>query len=54
MGTSFLRVVRDVFSNRNILIIAITTSTFTLVDMGWRPFWTLYLKNELGASITAV
>ncbi|MFB0557953.1 MAG: MFS transporter [Candidatus Bathyarchaeia archaeon] len=53
-ANSYLRVVRDVFSNKNILVIAITTSSITLVDMGWRPFWTLYLKNELGASITAV
>jgi MFS family permease len=54
MANSYWRVVRDVFSNKNVLAIALTTSVFSLVDMGWRPFWTLYLKNELGASITAV
>lgn len=53
-ANSYWQTVKDVLSNRNVLAIALTTSVFSLVDMGWRPFWTLYLKNELGASITAV
>jgi MFS family permease len=54
VANSYWKVLRNVFSNKNVLAIALTTSVFSLVDMGWRPFWTLYLKNELGASITAV
>jgi len=54
ISSSYLRVIKDVFSSKNILAIAITTSMITLSDMGWRPFWSLYLKNELGASIAAV
>jgi len=33
---SYRKIIKDVFSNRNILIIALTTSVFTLVDHGWR------------------
>jgi len=54
MANSYIKTIKDVFSNKNILAIAITTSLITLSDMGWRPFWSLYLKNELGASIAAV
>jgi len=54
MASSYMKTMRTVFSNRNILGIALTTSLITLTDMGWRPFWGLYLKNELGASIAAV
>ncbi len=49
-----LQVIKDVFSSKNILTIAITTSMITLCDMGWRPFWPLYLKEVLGASIWAI
>ncbi len=44
-GKSYLRITKDVFSNRNILVIALTTSAFSLVEYGWRPFWNLYLKT---------
>ena len=54
MSNSYFRTIKEVFSNRNILGIAITTSLITLSDMGWRPFWSLYLTNELGATIGAV
>jgi MFS family permease len=47
-------VIRNVFSSRNILTIAITTSMITLCDMGWRPFWALYLNEVLGASVWAI
>jgi MFS family permease len=53
-GKSYLRVTRDVFSNRNILAIALTTSAFSLVEHAWRPFWNLYLKTELNATIPAL
>ena len=45
-------IIKDVFSKKNILAIAITTSMWSLANMGWRPFWSLYITNELGASIT--
>lgn len=54
MANEFIRVAKDVFSNKNILIISITTSMISITDMGWRPFWGLYLTNELKASIAAV
>ena len=54
VSSSYFKTIKDVFSNRNILGIAITTSMITLSEMAWRPFWSLYLTNELGASIAAV
>lgn len=54
MSKSYFGIIKDVFSSRNILTIAITTSMMTLCDMGWRPFWSLYLTNELGASVAVV
>ena len=54
MFSSFRDVIKDVFSKKNILGIAITSSMWSLGNMGWRPFWSLYIKNELGASITVL
>ncbi|HUS77186.1 MAG TPA: MFS transporter [Patescibacteria group bacterium] len=54
MASDFVRVAKDVLSNKNILVIALTTSLISITDMGWRPFWGLYLTKELGASIAAV
>lgn len=51
---SYLQTLKIVFSNKNITTIAITTSMITLCDMCWRPFWPLYLKNALGASVWAI
>ena len=45
---------RDVFSNKNILAISLTTSLYSLVAQGYRPFWTLYLKDFLGATYTNI
>ena len=53
-GKSYLRITKNAFSNRNILANALTTSVFSLVEHGWRPFWNLYLKTELNASIPAL
>ena len=50
-GKPYLRITKDVFSNRNIRAIALKTSAFRLVEHGWRPFWNLYIKTELNASI---
>lgn len=46
--------VRDVFSNRNILAISLTTTLWSLVQQGWNPFWPKYLKDHLGASVTII
>jgi MFS family permease len=51
---SYLQTLKIVFSNKNITTIAITTSMITLCDMCWRPFWPLYLKNALGASVWSI
>lgn len=54
MSSSFRDVIRNVFSNRNILVISITTSLWSVCNMGWRPYWSLYLKHVLKASIPVV
>ena len=54
MSKPYIKIVRDVFSSRNILTIAITTSMMDICMSGWRPFWGLYLTNELGATIGAL
>ncbi|MCJ7731537.1 hypothetical protein MUP51_04405, partial [Candidatus Bathyarchaeota archaeon] len=36
--------IKDVFSNRNILAISLTTSLWSLVQQGWSPFWPKYMK----------
>ncbi len=46
--------VRDVFSNRNILAISLTTTLWSLVQQGWNPFWPKYLKDNLGATVTII
>ena len=54
MSTFYRDIIKEVFSNRNIVIIAFTTSLWGIFNTGWRPFWSLYLKDELEASIAAV
>ena len=49
-----MSIVREVFSNKNIMAIALTTSLWSLVRMAWYPFWAPYLKEELGASVTII
>lgn len=51
---SSLTTIKEVFSNRNILAIGLTTSLWTLCNSGWRPFWSMYLTEELGAGVAAV
>lgn len=51
---SYWQTLKIVFSSKNITTIAITTSMITLCDMGWRPFWPLYLKDVLGANIWSI
>ena len=45
---------REVFSNKNIIAISITTSLWSLIGMGYRPFWALYLQDHLGASVVNI
>ncbi len=45
---------RDVFSNKNILAISLTSSLWSLMGQGYRPFWALYLQDFLGASVTNI
>lgn len=54
MADSSRAVLKNVFSNRNIVVISLTTTIWSMCDNGWRTFWPLWLKNELGASIAAV
>jgi MFS family permease len=46
--------VKDVLSDRNILSISLTTSLYSLVQMGWSPFWPKYMKDNLGATAIAI
>lgn len=50
----YLDMIRDVFSNRNILAISLTTSLWSIVQQGWGPFWPKYMKDSLGASVTII
>ena len=45
---------RDVFSNKNILAISLTSSLWSLMGQGYRPFWALYLQDFMGASVTNI
>lgn len=49
-----LNLIKDVLSNRNILSISLTTSLWSLVQMGWNPFWPKYMKDNLGATAIAI
>ena len=54
MASSTKDVIKNVFSNRNILAIAITTSLWSVCNGGWRPYWAPWLQEVLHASIPAV
>ena len=45
---------RDVFSNKNIMAISVTVALWGMMGQGYRPFWALYLKDHLGASVTNI
>ncbi|MEM4726937.1 MAG: MFS transporter [Candidatus Bathyarchaeia archaeon] len=49
-----LNLIKDVLSNRNILSISLTTSLWSLIQMGWNPFWPKYMKDNLGATAIAI
>ncbi|MBM3292549.1 MFS transporter [Candidatus Bathyarchaeota archaeon] len=50
----FWRMIRDVFSNKNILSISLSSAIYNFVGMTWRPFWPMYLKENLGATVTII
>jgi MFS family permease len=45
---------KDVFSNKNIMAISVSVALWGMMGQGYRPFWALYLKNHLGASVTNI
>lgn len=45
---------REVFSNKNIIAISVTTSLWTLSTMAYRPYWPVYLTDYLGATVTNI
>lgn len=46
---------KNVFSNRNILAISLTTTLWGIFNQAWQPlYWAPYLYDELGASIAIV
>jgi MFS family permease len=54
MTESTKGILRNVFSNRNILIVSLTTTMWSMCDNGWRTFWPLWMKNEMGASVVII
>jgi MFS family permease len=46
--------IRNVFSNRNVMIVSMTNVTDTFFRMIYQPFWTLFLVDELNFSIGMV
>jgi len=45
---------KEVFSNKNILAISLTSAMWSMVQGGYRSFWPLYLKDHLGATVTNI
>ena len=50
---SIPKILREVFSERNILVISLTSMLYRIFNRFWRMWWTLYLL-ELGASLPIV
>jgi len=50
----YWQMAKEVFSNRNIMSIALTTMAYSLVQRAWMPFWPKYLKDFLGADAVAI
>lgn len=46
--------VKKVFSNRNILVISLTTTLWGVSNSGFQTFWSLWLKEDLGISLAMV
>jgi len=54
LAKGVIQTFREVLTNRNIITIAVTTSLISLTDMSYRPYWSLYLKHNLGADMVAI
>jgi len=54
MSNNYIKVFKEVLSNRNVLTIALSTSLLTLTGMSYYPYWSLYLKHNLGADMIAI
>ena len=54
MAESYIKVFKDVISNRNILTIAVTTSLISLAGSAYRPYWSAYLKDVLFADTVVI
>jgi MFS family permease len=54
MSNNYVRVFKDVISNRNVITIAITTSLISLSSQAYRPYWSAYLKDVLFADTVAI
>ncbi|MBN1682132.1 MFS transporter [Candidatus Bathyarchaeota archaeon] len=50
----YLQMAKEVFSNRNVMSIAFTTMSYSLIQRAWNPFWPKYMKDNLGASTVAI
>lgn len=54
VAESYIKVFKDVISNKNILTIAITTSLISLAGSAYRPYWSAYLKDVLFADTVII
>ena len=54
MPNSLKKITKNIFSNSNVLAISITNALWRACSNGWRPYWPLYLKQDLGASIAMI
>lgn len=45
---------RDIFSNKNIMAISISSAFWSFMRQGNNPFWALYLKEYFGVSVTNI
>ncbi|MBN1683186.1 hypothetical protein JW865_06510 [Candidatus Bathyarchaeota archaeon] len=50
----YYQMAKEVFSNRNIMTIAFTTMSYSLIQQAWNPFWPKYLKDNLGATAVII
>jgi len=46
--------VRKVFTNKNILVISLTTTLWGVANSGWQTYWSLWLREDLGISLAMV
>jgi MFS family permease len=49
-----LKVVREVFSERNIVVLSGTSCLYQVFNSLWRLWWSLYLLDVMGAPIAVV